>query len=510
MEQSSDHQEILKLGKMEKENHFDVLIIGAGISGIDAAYHIQKNCDWASYAILERRGNLGGTWDFFKYPGIRSDSDMYTFGFSWKIWKSAKPIAPAKDILDYLKEAAEEQGIVEKIQFNTDVKSADWKSNDNCWHIVTSKGVRYSCNMLFGCTGYYSYENPYQPHFSGQENFTGPIVHPQKWNEEHDQQILGKKVAIIGSGATAVTILPSIADQVSHVTMVQRTPSYIASAPTEDPMSKFLTKCFPKNTAVKLNRWYSVWITTIAFYFCIWLPNIAKYFCKNLMYKEVKSVMSKKEFDKHFTPPYTPWQQRYCLAPGGDFFQSIREGKASIVTGGIDHFTKSGIQMKDGIHVEADFIIVATGLSLQQNSPFSTIQVCIDGVDYKPGGNLLYNGVMLSDIPNFLFIIGYTNASWTLKADITSLYFTKLLNHMKKENIVKVVPKENPMDNVQREVNTGGLTSGYFTRAGSTLPKLGNKYPWNRGQNNYIFDFVNLTIKGLCLDSLEVTKAKNS
>ena len=228
--------------------------------------------------------------------------------------------------------------------------------------------------MLFGCTGYYSYENPYQPHFSGQENFTGPIVHPQKWNEEHDQQILGKKVAIIGSGATAVTILPSIADQVSHVTMVQRTPTYIASAPTEDPMSKFLTKCFSKNTAAKLNRWYSVWITTIIFYFCIWLPNIAKYFCKNLMYKEVKSVMSKKEFDKHFTPPYTPWQQRYCLAPGGDFFQSIREGKASIVTGGIDHFTKSGIQMKDGIHVEADFIIVATGLSLQQNSPFSTIQ----------------------------------------------------------------------------------------------------------------------------------------
>jgi len=492
---------------MEEEIHFDCLIIGAGISGLDAAYHIQKHCEWAKYAILERRQNLGGTWDFFKYPGIRSDSDMYTFGFSWKIWKSAKPIAPAEDILEYLKEAAEEQGIVKNIHFNTDIQSADWKSSDNRWHLVTKNGHRYSCNVLFGCSGYYSYETPYEPGFPGQENFNGTVLHPQKWTPEHDKEIVGKKVAMIGSGATAVTILPNIADVVSHVTMVQRTPTYIAAKPEVDPVNQFFNKWFPASIAQRINRWKAVLLGFFFYFWCTTFPERAKKFIKGIMYNEVKSVMSVEEFDKHFTPPYNPWQQRFCLAPGGDFFKPIREGKATMVTGHIDKFTANGIQMKDGHHVDADFIIAATGLTMQQNFPFSTIQVHIDGQEFKAGDHLIYNGLMISDVPNFAFIIGYTNASWTLKADIASAYFTKLLNYMKNNRVDKLVPKENKREEIKRVHFNGGLSSGYFARAGEKLPKLGDKSPWDTVANNYLYDLFNITFKGMSLDSLEITVA---
>merc|ERR1711892_664302 len=377
----------------ENEKHFDCLIIGAGISGLDAAYHLQEHCQWASYAILERRANLGGTWDFFKYPGIRSDSDMYTFGFSWKIWKSAKPIAPAEDILHYLKEAADEQDIMKNIMFNTNITTAAWESANSRWHLVTTSGTKYSCNVLFGCSGYYSYETPYEPVFPGQEKFPG-------------------------------------------------------------------------------------------------------------MYQEVKSVMSEEEFDKHFTPPYNPWEQRFCLAPGGDFFVPLREGKASIVTGHIDTFTEKGIKMKSGEHVDANFIISATGLTMQQNFPFSTIKVSVDGKPYKAAEHLLYNAMMVSDIPNFAFIVGYTNASWTLKADIAALYFTKLLNHMRSNNIAKVVPREGSEGAVKRENLTGGLTSGYFARSGAVMPKQGDKFPW-KGGVNYLLDLIQMTFGGISKDCLE-------
>ena len=251
------------------EEHFDILIIGAGISGIDAAYHLQEYCNWASYAILERRSNLGGTWDFFKYPGLRSDSDMYSFSFSWKMWKSTKPIAPAEDILKYLKEAAEEQNIMKNIKFNTDIASAAWESDDNQWHLTTTSGEKYSCNVLFGCTGYYSYETPYEPSFPGQERFLGPIVHPQNWPKEHDKEIVDAKVAMIGSGATAVTMLPSIADTAAHITLIQRTPTYIASRPEVDLVAKFFNDWLPESIAVRLNRWKFVLMGFLVYQFCI-------------------------------------------------------------------------------------------------------------------------------------------------------------------------------------------------------------------------------------------------
>jgi len=492
---------------MAEEIHFDCLILGAGISGLDAAYHIQKHCKWANYAILERRANLGGTWDFFKYPGIRSDSDMYTFGFSWKIWKSAKPIAPAEDILAYLKEAAEEQGIMKNIHFKTDIQSADWKSSDNRWHLVTTNGHRYSCNVLFGCTGYYSYETPYEPGFPGQKDFKGTVIHPQKWTKEHDKEIVGKKIAIIGSGATAVTILPNIADLVSHVTMVQRTPTYIGAKPEVDPVAQFFNTWLPARLAQPINRWKAVLLGFFFYLWCTTFPNKAKKFVKGVMYNEVKSVMSVEEFDKHFTPPYNPWQQRFCLAPGGDFFKPIRDRKATMVTGHIDRFTETGILMKDGQHVDADFIIAATGLTMQQNFPFSTIKVNIDGQEYKAAEHLIYNAVMISDVPNFGFIIGYTNASWTLKADIASKYFTKVLNYMRDNRVDKLMPKENEMEEMKRVHFTGGLTSGYFARAGAIMPKQGDKPPWDTAANNYLYDLFYSTFKGMTLDSLEITAA---
>merc|ERR1711970_1152361 len=497
--------------KMDKEDHFDCLIIGAGISGLDCAYHLQEYCKWASYAILKRRSNLGGTWDFFKYPGIRSDSDMYTFGFSWKIWKSATPIASAEAIMDYLKEAAEEQGIMEKILFNTNIESAAWVSDDNCWHLITSSGRRISCNVLFGCTGYYSYENPYEPVFPGQENFPGKIIHPQKWTEEYDELVKGAKVAMIGSGATAVTILPNIADVASHVTMIQRTPSYIAAKPVEDPLVKFFNNWLPQSIAVQLNRWKAVLLGALFYQYCVRYPDSARKLIQAGMYKEVKSVMNKEEFEKHFSPPYNPWQQRFCLAPGGDFFAPIRERKATMVTGHIDLITEEGIQMKTGEHIQADLIISATGLAMQPNFPFSTINVTIDGKVYRATEHLIYNGIMVSDVPNFAFVIGYTNASWTLKADISSIYFTKLLNYMKSNNIKKVVPKENPEDNVKHENFNGGLSSGYFARAAEILPKQGDKFPW-KGGVNYIIDLIRLTFGGLRKDSLHFEKdeKKNS
>eukprot|EP00090_Calanus_glacialis_P002362 TRINITY_DN11755_c0_g1_i1.p1 TRINITY_DN11755_c0_g1~~TRINITY_DN11755_c0_g1_i1.p1 ORF type:complete len:497 (-),score=148.91 TRINITY_DN11755_c0_g1_i1:98-1588(-) len=495
---------------MVDENHYDCLIIGAGISGLDAAYHLQEHCQWASYAILERRANLGGTWDFFKYPGIRSDSDMYTFGFSWKLWKSAKPIAPAEDILAYLKEAAEEQGIMKNINFNTDISNAAWESADNMWHLTTASGKKYSCNVLFGCSGYYSYETPFEPTFPGQENFPGTIVHPQKWTAEHDELVVGAKVALIGSGATAVTILPNISDSASHVTLIQRTPTYIAGKPETDPFAQFCNTWLPQSIAVKINRWKAVLLGALFYQFCVRYPERAKKLVKAGMYKEVQSVMSEEEFDKHFSPPYNPWQQRFCLAPGGDFFAPIRDGKASIVTGHIQTFTEKGIKMKSGEHIDADMIISATGLTMQQNFPFSTIKVTVDGALYKAADHLMYNAMMVSDVPNFAFIVGYTNASWTLKADIAALYFTKLLNHMRSNKIAKVVPREDPEGEVKREFFSGGLTSGYFARSGAVMPKQGDKFPWQGGVN-YILDLIQITFGGISKDCLhfEVDEKKN-
>jgi monooxygenase len=482
-------------------NDYDVLIIGAGVSGIDAAYYMNEHCPSHTYAILERRASLGGTWDFFKYPGIRSDSDMYTFGFSWKIWKSAKPIAPAEDILQYLDEAAREQGILKRIKFNIDIRWAQWSSATQRWKLTTTTGAVYMCKMLFGCTGYYSYEKPHRPHFRGEENFKGLIVHPQNWTNEHDSQVAKKRVAVIGSGATAVTLIPNLAKTASHVTMVQRSPTYILARPEEDAMTQTINNWLPEYFAVQLNRWRHIIMQRLMFEYCTRYPEGAKKMILNGMFKHLKGAISRDEFDEHFTPKYNPWEQRLCLSPGGDFFKVFRENKGSIVTGSVKQFTNDGILMEGGNTVDADVIISATGLNMQQNFPFSTMEVLIDGEKYIPSTKLVYKGVMLSGVPNFAFIFGYTNASWTLKADIASLYFTKLVNYMAKNNKGIVCPRiltgVKPSDG-----DIWSLKSGYVSRAGPQMPKQGNKEPWIQ-YHNYFVDATKLWFGGIEDESLE-------
>jgi len=490
---------------MGDEKHVDCLILGAGISGINTAYYLQKHCKWASYKILERRANLGGTWDFIKYPGIRNDSDMYTYGFSWKIWKSSKPFANAGDILDYLNEGAQEQGIKEKIHFNTDVKTAKWMSSNNRWHLETVLGEKYSCDVLVGCTGYFSYENPFEPTFPGQKNFLGEMVHSHKWTEEHDKMIVGKKVCMIGSGATAVSILPSIANVVAHVTMVQEIPSYISSKPNVSSFNGWL----PSSMAGRLNRWKNMAALSLYYRYCLWFPESAKKSLKADMFEKVESTMSYEEFEKHFTPPYNPWEERVNLSPGGDFFKPIRDKKATIVTGQIDHLTEHGIQMKNGEHVDADFIISATGMNVQHNFPFSTIQVSVDGEPYQASTHLLYQGIMLNDVPNFTFVVGCSYSSWTLKADLASLYSVKLMKYMKSNKIARVVPREDPKDDVKRSHFIGGFTTRHFVRGGDIMPKVGNKKPWKFGFN-YIKDRTKLTLGILNKDSLEFTNVEET
>jgi len=494
---------------MSDETYRDCLILGAGISGIDAAYYIQQYCPWASFLILERRANLGGTWDFFKYPGIRSDSDMYTFGFSWKVWRSSFRLASAEAILAYLNEAVDEQGLREMIKLNTNIETAEFSSQDNRWHLTTSQGEKFSCSFLIGCMGYYSYENPFTPHLPGQETFQGRIVHPQVWTEECDELIKGAKVAMIGSGATAVTILPCISDVVEQLTLVQRTPSYIAALPRRDAVADFLKKWLPEELAVKINRWKQVVLGFLFYKWCVTFPEKASSYVKGLMQKQIGTTMTTEEFDKNFTPPYSVWKQRFCLAPGGDFFKPIREGKASIKTGHIQTLTETGIQMDDGSFVEADFIILATGLTLQQNLPFSTIKASIDGVPYKAVEHTIYNGTMLDQVPNFGFVFGYTNASWTLKADIACNYFTQLMNYMRDHDIGRVTASLPEDGNISRTFFNGGLTSGYISRASNVVPRIGDRPPWNSGGGNYLADFFNLSVKAFSTEDLKLEKNKD-
>lgn len=488
---------------MGEDNHYDCLILGAGISGIDVAYHLQKYSPWASFLILDRRSNIGGTWDFFKYPGIRSDSDMFTFGFSWKIWKSSTPIATAEQILSYLTEAATEQNLMKKMRFKTDIAVAEFTSSDNRWHLTTTDGQKYSCNVLFGCMGYYSYENPHQPTFPGQDRFQGRIVHPQLWDEDCDQQIKDAKVALVGSGATTVTLLPNIADTVKTVTMVQRTPTYIAALPRMDAVTEFLKRWLPEDLAVWLNRWKQILYGAFFYQLCTRYPAWAKKSVMKLMKKHMGNAMTHEEFEKHFTPPYNPWEQRFCLAPGGDFFKAFQGGKASIVTGHIDTLTESGIRMKDGTNIEADIIIGATGLTLQQNLPFSTIKVLVDGTEYKASEHKIYKAVMLNDVPNFGFVFGYTNASWTLKADIASYYFTQMMNYMRDNNIVKMMPVVDPDQEFTWQPFSGGLTAGYIARAAQVVPQVGDRPPWSGG-GNYLKDYINLSVRGFNTESLQM------
>jgi monooxygenase len=469
--------------------HLDVLIVGAGLSGIGAGYHLQQKCPGKSYTILEGRDCIGGTWDLFRYPGVRSDSDMFTLGYSFRPWTEPKAIADGPRILNYVRETAADNGIDKKIRFNHRVKRASWSSQDSRWTVEAERGgqgaapetVRFTCNFLFMCSGYYNYENGYSPEFPGAKNFAGRIVHPQKWSDDVDYA--GKRVVVIGSGATAVTLVPEMAKDAAHVTMLQRSPTYVVSRPAQDPVANKLRARLPTKLAYHVIRWRNVLWGMYFFRLCRRDPARAK----NLILGGVRLALGP-DYDvaTHFTPRYNPWTQRLCLVPDGDLFNSIKDGRASVVTSEIDSFTENGIKLKDGSELAADIIVTATGLNLQV---LGGMEVSVDDRKVDPAKTLNYKGMMYSDVPNMASSFGYTNASWTLKCDLTCEYVCRLINYMDRHGYKQCVPRN--LDPTVTEEPWIDFSSGYVQRSIAKMPKQGSKRPWKLYQN-YAFDIVTL------------------
>jgi cation diffusion facilitator CzcD-associated flavoprotein CzcO len=460
------------------EAHVDVLIVGAGLSGIGAAWHLQQKCPGKSYAILEGREAIGGTWDLFRYPGIRSDSDMYTLGYRFKPWTEAKAIADGPRILNYVRETANDNGIDSRIRFSHRVKSASWSSRDARWTVEAERGpsrepVRFTCGFLFMCSGYYNYENGYEPEFPGADNFRGRIVHPQKWTDDIDYA--GKRVVVIGSGATAVTLVPEMAKTAAHVTMLQRSPTYVVSRPAQDALANRLREKLPAKLAYHLIRWRNVLFGMYFFQLCRRRPDVAK---KMILGAARKQLPADYDFATHFTPRYNPWEQRLCLVPDGDLFNAISDGRASVVTNAIDTFTEKGIRLKDGSELEADLIVTATGLNLQV---LGGMQVSVDGRAVDFARTLNYKGMMFSDVPNMASIFGYINASWTLRSDLTSEYVCRLLNYMDRHGYKQCTPHNaDPAVGMKPWVD---FSSGYLARSNEKMPKQGTRAPWKLTQN---------------------------
>ena len=476
------------------------MVVGAGISGIAAAYNLQKSCPNKSFAILEGRSALGGTWDLFKYPGIRSDSDMHTLGFRFKPWIHKKSIADASSILEYLNETVDEYGIRDKIVFNQKVTAANWLSEKSLWELnVMNEGqsISMTCNFLFLCGGYYSYDKPYMPKFPEQDRFEGQVIHPQFWDESLDYS--DKKVIVIGSGATAVTLVPAIAKNAAHVTMLQRSPSYVVSAPGEDSWSQALNKIFPIRLTYFLIRWKNIFRTSLGFYLSRKYPERVKDRLINLVREELGNDY---DVEKHFTPRYNPWDQRMCLVPDSDLFNSIKCGKASVVTDHIEHFTERGILVKSGEHLEADIIVTATGIEL---NALNDIEVSVNNEKVEPHDRLSYKGMMLSGVPNLAFSFGYVNASWTLRADLTCEYVCRLLNRMDKLGVNTCIPQEDPTAIVDDEYID--FSSGYVQRALDRLPKQGKKAPW-RNYQNYLKDIFLVRLFSLKDSTLKFYNSK--
>jgi cation diffusion facilitator CzcD-associated flavoprotein CzcO len=465
--------------------HFDVLFVGAGLSGVGAAYHLQQGSPGRSYVILEGREAIGGTWDLFRYPGIRSDSDMYTLGYSFRPWEEAKAIADGPSILRYVNDTADRYGIREHIRFRHQVKSAEWSSAGARWLVEaerpdTGERIRFSCNWLHMCSGYYNYHEVYDPGFAGKDSFRGAIVHPQFWPEDLDYS--GKRVVVIGSGATAVTIVPEMARTAAHVVMLQRSPTYMVSRPSEDKIANGLRRILPSKLAYAITRWKNVLLQLVFFNLARKRPAMVK----EKLLEEVKKLLPEGyDVGTHFTPRYNPWDQRLCLVPDSDMFEAISNGSASIVTGDIDCFTEGGIRLKNGEALATDVVVTATGLKLQLAGD---IAFTVDGEARDLSKTLSYRGMMFSDMPNLSYSFGYTNASWTLKADLTGGYLCRLLNHLTKTGTQIALPVREPGI---EEVPFLDFTSGYVQRARDVLPKQGSKKPWKLYQN-YALDMFSL------------------
>lgn len=455
----------------------DVLIVGAGISGIGCAYHIQKKCPDLSYSIIEARGDLGGTWDLFKYPGIRSDSDLFTFGYEFKPWKEKKAIADGRSIKAYVEETAAENGIKERIRFLTRVVDIDWQSDKNYWRVTlkseeSGQHEHIAARWIFNASGYYRYDKGYAPHFKGQSQFNGQIVHPQHWPEDLDYE--NKRVVVIGSGATAVTLVPALAKSASHVTMLQRTPSYVLPVPVDDPIAKHLRAWFSEDTAFKAARWFNIAKQRWVYAFSQRFPHRARKIIRSL---NAKMLPEGYPVDIHFNPPYNPWEQRLCAVPGGDLFESISKGKASVATDTIETFTETGIKLDSGQHIEADIIVTATGLNLL---PLGGIVPKIDGEAVSLPECVTYKGMLLSGVPNFAIAVGYTASSWTLKIGLLCEHFTRLLNHMEEHGFTQCTPVADPNMETQPLLNFG---AGYIQRSLEQLPRQGMQFPWSMSFN---------------------------
>jgi len=477
-----------------EDDLLDVLIIGAGLSGIGAACQLQQRCPGKRYAILEARDAIGGTWDLFRYPGIRSDSDMYTLGYAFKPWNNPKAIADGPSIRRYIRETAHEAGIAPHIRFGHKAVSAAWSSSDACWRIEVERaasGARGTgtigtigsidtirARFLYICGGYYSYESAYRPEFAGEGDYRGAVVLPQFWPEGLDYA--GKRVVVVGSGATAVTLVPSMAESAAHVTMLQRSPSYVIARPSEDAIARRLQHHLPARLAYGVTRWKNVLISMLFYRLARSRPQQVK---QRIVSMAANALGSGYDVGTHFTPAYKPWDQRVCVVPDGDLFRAIRDGRASVVTDTIERFTPDGIRLKSGQELPADIVVLATGLQLKV---LGGIALSIDGRPCNPNGAIAYKGMMLGDVPNLAMAFGYTNASWTLKADLTAAYVCRLLRYMDRHGKAIAVPRREADVRPQPFLN---FTSGYVQRAQHLLPRQGSRAPWQVYQN-YLQDLL--------------------
>ncbi len=484
--------------------HVDVLIVGAGLSGIGAAHHLQANCPGKSYAILESRDAIGGTWDLFRYPGIRSDSDMFTLGYSFRPWTAAKSIADGPAILDYVRDTASEAGIDRHIRFGHRVTHVEWSSPEARWAITaqrTDSGetVEMTASFIFSCTGYYRYDEGFTPRFPGLDRFGGKLIHPQHWPEDYDYA--GKRVVVIGSGATAVTLVPAMAETAGHVTMLQRSPSYIMALPGEDAIANALRRVLPSKAAYAAVRWKNVITQGIFFNLSRRAPKLIKGLIARMVQRQLPENVP---LDPHFTPTYNPWDQRVCLVPDGDLFTALRTGKASVATDTIETFTENGITLTSGAELEADVIVTATGLNLLA---LGGMEIAVDGREVVLNETLGYKGMMFSDVPNLAVALGYTNASWTLKCDLTCEYVCRLLNHMDAHGYGQVTPRNH--DANLETLPFIDLKSGYVARSIDQFPRQGVRAPWRLYQN-YARDILMLKRGALEDGAIEFTKAPRS
>jgi cation diffusion facilitator CzcD-associated flavoprotein CzcO len=453
--------------------HLDVLVVGAGLSGVCAGHYLQADCPWASYAIFEARDSIGGTWDLFRYPGVRSDSDMFTLGYPFRPWDSDRMIADGASILRYIEDTAAVEGIDEHIRFHHRIVRADWSTDDACWHVTaqrtdTGETLALTCGFLFSCSGYYRYDHGYLPDFAGADRFTGTIVHPQDWPADLDYA--GKRVVVIGSGATAVTLVPAMAERAAHVTMLQRSPGYIASVPAVNPLVTVLQRVLPHRAAATIVRWVHALATQGAYQISQRHPGPVK---RALRLGLRLQLPHGYDIDTHFTPRYNPWDERMCVVPGGDLFKAIKAATASVVTDHIDTFTETGVRLRSGAELDAEVVVTATGLELQF---LGGIELSVDGEAVELASRLTYKGMMLEGVPNLALAIGYTNASWTLKSDLTCRHVARLLNHMRTIGVRQCTPVND--DPTVTPEPLLGLKSGYIERAADRMPRQGSKFPW--------------------------------